>query len=254
MPNEQSRKWYQKKRYILPSLIFLPPVGIILVWLSRWTRSAKIAATVLSGLIWIGTFAGQPKTPQTTSSPSASPPVVSEVSPVPSESPSEVASPSPKISTTPEPKPTASTLVAVEPDPNDRVNKCGIVRTESTALNVRQSGNADAPVIGTLSNGERITVKHIGLKWLYVSGSSVTGYVLDQYISDCSDTSDQAEPTQIPEQASPIPEAGSLTPIRNSIPGSCQCPYDTDSRGRRCGGRSAHSKPGGESPRCFVGE
>jgi hypothetical protein len=33
--------------------------------------------------------------------------------------------------------------------------------------------------------------------------------------------------------------------------GSCPCPYNTDRAGRRCGARSAHSRPGGESPKCF---
>jgi hypothetical protein len=134
MTNEQSRKWWQKKRYILPALIFLPPVGIPLVWLSQWTRSAKIVATVLSGLIWIGMIADQPGISQT-------------------------AEPSPKVFVTPESKPTAI------------------------------------------------------------------------------------------EEPSPAPAVGS--PIREPISGSCQCPYDTDSRGRRCGGRSAYSKPGGESPVCY---
>ena len=33
--------------------------------------------------------------------------------------------------------------------------------------------------------------------------------------------------------------------------GSCPCPYSTDRGGRRCGGRSAYSKPGGASPHCY---
>src|SRR4029077_16060166 len=33
--------------------------------------------------------------------------------------------------------------------------------------------------------------------------------------------------------------------------GSCPCPYNTDRGGRRCGGRSAYSRPGGETPLCF---
>jgi hypothetical protein len=33
--------------------------------------------------------------------------------------------------------------------------------------------------------------------------------------------------------------------------GSCPCPYSTDRAGRRCGARSAYSRPGGESPRCY---
>src|SRR5262245_48623151 len=36
-----------------------------------------------------------------------------------------------------------------------------------------------------------------------------------------------------------------------SYRGSCPCPYNTDRAGRRCGGRSAYSKPGGASPLCF---
>ena len=33
--------------------------------------------------------------------------------------------------------------------------------------------------------------------------------------------------------------------------GSCPCPYFTDRAGRRCGGRSAYSRPGGASPLCY---
>ena len=36
----------------------------------------------------------------------------------------------------------------------------------------------------------------------------------------------------------------------NAYSGKCPCPYNTMSNGRACGGRSAYSKPGGESPLC----
>jgi hypothetical protein len=42
--------------------------------------------------------------------------------------------------------------------------------------------------------------------------------------------------------------------IRQSIasyPGNCPCPYSTMKNGRRCGGNSAHSRPGGRSPICY---
>lgn len=42
--------------------------------------------------------------------------------------------------------------------------------------------------------------------------------------------------------------------IRQSIaayPGSCPCPYSTDRAGRRCGARSAYSRPGGRAPLCY---
>jgi hypothetical protein len=33
--------------------------------------------------------------------------------------------------------------------------------------------------------------------------------------------------------------------------GSCPCPYNIDRVGRRCGARSAYSRPGGASPLCY---
>ncbi|HEX8365272.1 MAG TPA: hypothetical protein VF603_08320 [Allosphingosinicella sp.] len=42
--------------------------------------------------------------------------------------------------------------------------------------------------------------------------------------------------------------------IRQSIaayPGSCPCPYSVDRAGRRCGARSAYSRPGGYAPLCY---
>jgi hypothetical protein len=33
--------------------------------------------------------------------------------------------------------------------------------------------------------------------------------------------------------------------------GSCPCPYNIDRGNRRCGGRSAYSRPGGRSPLCY---
>jgi len=36
-----------------------------------------------------------------------------------------------------------------------------------------------------------------------------------------------------------------------AYPGNCPCPYNSDRAGRRCGGRSAYSRPGGYSPLCY---
>lgn len=33
--------------------------------------------------------------------------------------------------------------------------------------------------------------------------------------------------------------------------GNCPCPYSVMRNGRRCGGNSAYSKPGGASPLCY---
>jgi len=42
--------------------------------------------------------------------------------------------------------------------------------------------------------------------------------------------------------------------VRQSIAaysGNCPCPYSTDRAGRRCGARSAYSRPGGRAPKCY---
>ena len=42
--------------------------------------------------------------------------------------------------------------------------------------------------------------------------------------------------------------------VRESISaysGNCPCPYNVASNGSRCGGRSAYSRPGGASPKCY---
>jgi hypothetical protein len=36
-----------------------------------------------------------------------------------------------------------------------------------------------------------------------------------------------------------------------SYRGNCPCPYNVERAGRRCGARSAYSRPGGASPICY---
>lgn len=68
-------------------------------------------------------------------------------------------------------------------------------------------------------------------------------------------------PTAKPTQAPSAPEAQTpdntavinyvLAQSRAGYSGSCACPDDRDRAGRRCGGRSAYSKPGGYAPLCY---
>jgi len=39
-----------------------------------------------------------------------------------------------------------------------------------------------------------------------------------------------------------------------AYPGNCPCPYHKDSIGRKCGARSAWSRPGGYSPLCCTSD
>lgn len=42
-----------------------------------------------------------------------------------------------------------------------------------------------------------------------------------------------------------------LSASRARYPGNCACPDDRDRAGKRCGGRSAYSRPGGYAPLCY---
>lgn len=64
-------------------------------------------------------------------------------------------------------------------------------------------------------------------------------------------TPEPKPPQNIPEpDITPAPNPNAA--VRASVSGSCDCPYDTDKRGRSCGKRSAYSRPGGRSPVCYV--
>lgn len=66
-----------------------------------------------------------------------------------------------------------------------------------------------------------------------------------------SSTAPEATP-EPPKATATSPEAKDLTPSRAPVQGSCECPYDTDSAGRSCGGRSAHSRSGGSEGSCYL--
>lgn len=59
-------------------------------------------------------------------------------------------------------------------------------------------------------------------------------------------------PASIPQPVAPPPQSNLNVPVRAAVSGSCDCPYDTDKRGRSCGKRSAYSRPGGRSPVCYI--
>lgn len=40
----------------------------------------------------------------------------------------------------------------------------------------------------------------------------------------------------------------------SSYRGNCPCPYNSASNGSRCGKRSAYSRPGGASPKCYAND
>ncbi len=85
--------------------------------------------------------------------------------------------------------------------------------------------------------------------------SGAVGWIRGDFVTLATNQIPTESPTALESPTtseSPTPSVGS--PIRNPVSGSCECPYDTDKRGRQCGDRSAYSRPGGATPACYVGE
>jgi hypothetical protein len=45
-----------------------------------------------------------------------------------------------------------------------------------------------------------------------------------------------------------------ISASRSNYPGNCPCPYDRDTAGKRCGKRSAYSRAGGYSVKCYAAD
>ncbi|MET9435511.1 excalibur calcium-binding domain-containing protein [Streptomyces sp. NPDC006551] len=87
-----ARRWWQHPALIITALVVLPPVGIALAWLGRWSGTKKIIATVLAGLWFLAPFLGDPpKKTEADAKPAARPTVARTAAttpPPPSPSPS----------------------------------------------------------------------------------------------------------------------------------------------------------------------
>ena len=63
---QSSRKWHQQKRWILGSLLLFPPLGIPLLWLTRWPRAGKISGSIFSALLLLAVLTGEASEPTAT--------------------------------------------------------------------------------------------------------------------------------------------------------------------------------------------
>lgn len=168
--------------------------------------------------------------------------------------PSNTAARQPTVYTSPAPRSIAP-AAPVAPSPSTSGTQVRYV-TAST-LNVRSGPSTGSDVIGKLQTGQQVTVIGREGDWLFVEAGAGQGWVSGQYTS----TSLPAAPTPTPPPAPQPPTVANVDRsgvvqqiIERSIrsySGNCPCPYNTDRAGRRCGQRSAYSKPGGRSPICY---
>jgi len=131
-----------------------------------------------------------------------------------------------------------------------------------STVNVRSGPGTSFRALTQLSYGTKVAVISTNPGgWSEITfRNGTTGWMFQKYLSPDVPNASRAATQQTPRQRTVSAPSGAEVRqaknilIRQSVAayqGSCACPYNSDRAGRRCGGRSAWSKPGGYAPICY---
>lgn len=125
-------------------------------------------------------------------------------------------------------------------------------------VNQREGAGTSFRPLGRLNKGARVRYISQSDGWTEIVSSLGKGWMSSQYLS-ASRPSKPAPVAAKPKRDIAAPTNNEIRAARKAIirqsiasyPGNCPCPYNKDRAGRRCGKRSAWSRPGGYSPICY---
>lgn len=130
---------------------------------------------------------------------------------------------------------------------------------DASRLNVRNGPSKTNKVIWTLKRDQEVQVVRTQGDWSFLKGARFEGWVFKTYL-----TPKKSAPVKVAKRSPPqkkiVKRNGKSTAAIKKLlikrshayyPGSCPCPYYRDRAGRKCGRRSAYSRPGGRSPLCY---
>ncbi len=130
---------------------------------------------------------------------------------------------------------------------------------DASRLNVRNGPSKKNKVIWTLKRDQQVTITQRKGVWAKIRGPRFKGWVHSGFLTP--KPSPHSQPKLITKSSPHKRKQPRLTDsaivkilIKRSFAyysGNCPCPYNRTARGRRCGRRSAYSRPGGASPLCF---
>lgn len=174
------------------------------------------------------------------------------------------------------PEPPAPTPVRSEPPPRSSPTQAGRppqtpaqprpVTQEKTLyvsgrdVPMREEPRRDAPILDRLNRGMDVTELERRPDWVKVRHpiTAREGWMSARLVRadrpvGVASTGPQTEEVRPPRSGLTDVAIAMLLiqQSRANYPGSCPCPDDVDRAGRRCGRRSAHSKPSGRSPLCY---
>ncbi len=172
------------------------------------------------------------------------------------------------------PAPAATVLIPAAPasspvSPTPRRQAGAILRPIKRSLYVtgkevpmRAAPDGKAAILDRLPTGMQVGELTRREGWAEVRHpiSAVEGWMSARQLSMKAPVDDDAEDEAPGARRKPTVQApldviaiGAALIARSiaSYPGSCPCPNNVDRGGRRCGGRSAHSRGGGRAPLCY---
>ena len=90
------------------------------------------------------------------------------------------------------------------------VNKTGKVVNISSSLNIRSGAGTGYSIVGTLYNGQTVSILEKNGDWYHISHNGVTGYVSAQYLQEVSEGTVTPAPT-------PVNKTGKVVNISSSL-------------------------------------
>jgi len=144
-----------------------------------------------------------------------------------------------------------------QPKPALKTLPASYVYVRANRLNVRDGPSTSAGLVARVSRGGQLMVTARQGKWLRVDLNGLQAWVHGDYVTSVKTANAPAiQPLhQQPPASSRLTDAQVIQKIIGrslaGYSGRCPCPYNTMRNGRRCGGRSAYSRPGGACPICY---
>ena len=130
-------------------------------------------------------------------------------------------------------------------------------------VNVRAGPDTGQRIVTRVSRPLRVNAHQRANGWVRVSGQvegkPFSGWISADFLSVTAPAAPASLPAEPGVRGVAIPSGSEIAKARQDIiaqsiggyAGSCPCPYFRDSAGRRCGKRSAWSRPGGYAPLCY---
>ncbi|MCH9809522.1 MAG: SH3 domain-containing protein [Alphaproteobacteria bacterium] len=169
-------------------------------------------------------------------------------------------SPAPKTTPTIEPEKRLA-LASPESKPTTPIKpaKTKVRFVDASRLSVRRGPGTSYRQVWTLKRSEQVQVLGGSGEWRKVKGEQFVGWVHGGYLSLRPAVQKTAKHTSTKTPSIRFSGGDRGRAIKALIArshayysGSCPCPYSRTRSGRKCGGNSAYSRPGGASPLCYA--